>query len=62
MVENELAVAGNAGDVSSIPRFGRPLGEGNDNPLQYSGLKKPVDRGSRQATVDGVTNSQTGLK
>ena len=33
------------GDVVSVPRSGRSPGEGNDNPLQYSSLKNPVDRG-----------------
>ena len=36
----------NAGDVGSIPGSGRPPGEGNDNPLQYSCLGKPMDRGA----------------
>ena len=59
MVENELAVAGNAGDVSSIPRFGRSLGEGNDNPLQYFCLENPMGRGAWWATIDGVEKSWT---
>ena len=45
-----------AGDQGSIPGLGRSSGEGNDNPLQYSCLKNPMDRG---ATVCGVTKSQT---
>ena len=36
----------NAGDVGSILGWGKSLGEGNDNPLQYSFLKKPMDRGA----------------
>ena len=44
----------NAGDMSSIPGLGRSLGEGNDNPLQYSYLGNPMDRGAWQATVQGV--------
>ena len=43
-----------AGVVGSIPGSGRSAGEGNDNPLQYSGLGNPVDRGAWQATVLGV--------
>ena len=35
----------NAGDVGSIPRSGRLPGEGNGNPLQYSCLENPMDRG-----------------
>ena len=44
----------NAGDVSSIPGWGRSPGEGNDNPLQYSCLGNPMDRGNLRATVHGV--------
>ena len=45
----------NAGDTSSIPGSGRSPGEGNGNPLQYSCLRNPMDRGAKQATVHGVT-------
>ena len=45
----------NAGDLGSIPRLGRSPGEGNGNPLQYSHLQNPVDRGAWQATVHGIT-------
>ena len=45
---------GNARDVSSIPGSGRFPREGNDNPLQYSCLVSPIDRGVWQATVHGV--------
>ena len=44
----------NAGDLGSVPGSGRFPGEGNGNPLQYSCLKNPVDRGACQATVHGV--------
>ena len=47
--------AGNAEDPALIPRSGRSPGEGNGNPLQYSGLKITMDRGAWQATVHGVT-------
>ena len=43
----------NAGNVGSIPGSGRSPGEGNSNPLQYSYLGNPVDRGAWQATVHG---------
>ena len=43
----------NAGDLGSIPRSGRSPGEGNGNPLQYSHLKKLMDRGAWWATVYG---------
>ena len=45
----------NAGDVDSIPGSGRYPGEGNGNPLQYSCLGNPMDRGGWQATVRVVT-------
>ena len=41
----------NAGDMTSIPRLGRSPGVGNGNPLQYSCLGNPMDRGVWQATV-----------
>ena len=44
----------NAGDLGLIPRLGRSSGEGNDNPLQYSCLENPKDRGAWRATVHGV--------
>ena len=47
--------ASNAGDPGLIPGLGRFPGEGNDNPLQYSCLKNPMDRGAWQAAVHGVT-------
>ena len=51
----------NAGDVGSIPGTGRSPGGGNGNPLQYSCLENPMDRGAWQATVPGVTKSKTRL-
>ena len=51
----------NAGDPGSIPGLGRSPGEGNGNPLQYSCLENPVDRGAWQATFHGVTKSRTRL-
>ena len=45
----------NAGDVGAIPGLGRSPGEGNGNPLQYSCLGNPTDRGAWWATVHGVT-------
>ena len=49
----------NAGDSGLIPGLGRSPEEGNDNPLQYFCLGNPIDRGAWQATVSGVTKSQT---
>ena len=51
----------NAGDPDSIPGLGRSPGEGNGNPLQYSCLKNPMDRGAWQATVQQVTKIWTGM-
>ena len=45
----------NAGDVGSIPEWGRSHGEGNGNPLQYSSLENPVDRGDWWSTAHRVT-------
>ena len=45
----------NAGDTSSIPRWGRSPGEGNDSLLQYSCLGNPMDREACRATVHGIT-------
>ena len=49
----------NTGDLALISGLGRPPGEGNDNPLQYSCLENSMDRGAWQAIVHGVTKSQT---
>ena len=47
----------NAGDLGLIPGSGRSPGERNGNPLQYSCLGYPIDRGTWRATVHGVTKS-----
>ena len=49
------------GDTSSIPESGRSPEEGNGNPLQYSCLENPMDRGAWGATVHGITKSQARL-
>ena len=49
----------NEGDPGSIPGLERSPGERNGNPLQYSCLENPMDRGAWQATVRGVTKSCT---
>ena len=51
----------NAGDPGSIPGLGRSPGEVNGNPLQYSCLENPMDRGAWLATVHGIANSRTQL-
>ena len=48
-----------ARDPGSISELGRSPGEGNGNPLQYSSLENSMDRGVWQATVRGVTESDT---
>ena len=55
------ADAGDIRDVGSVPRPGRCLGGGHGNPLQYSCLKNPMDRGAWWATVHGVAKSWTRL-
>ena len=50
--------AGDTGDAGLIPRLGRSPGGGHANPLQYSCQENPTD-GGWQATVHGVTKSQT---
>ena len=56
------ASAYNAGDPGSIPGSRRSPGEGNGNPLKYSCLGNPMDRGAWQATVHGVAKSQDTTK
>ena len=51
----------NAGDLGLIPGLGRSLGEGNRNPLQYSGLGNLGHRGTWWATVQRLTKSQMRL-
>ena len=60
-VKKLCASAGAIRDVGSIPGLGRTPGGGNGNPLQYSYLKSPMDRGARQATVYRVTKNQARL-
>ena len=55
------ASACNAGDEGSIPGLRRSCGEGNGNPLRYSCLENPMDRGAWRATVQGLAKSWTRL-
>ena len=48
-----------AGDPGSIPELGRSHGGGNGNPLQYSCLQNPMDRGGLWATVHGIAKGWT---
>ena len=59
VVKNPPANAGNVRDLGSIPGLGKSPGAGHGNPLQYSCLGNPMDRGAWRATVHGVTKSQT---
>ena len=59
MVKNQPANAGDIRDVSSVLGLGRFPAGGHGNPLQYSFLENPMDRGAWQA--HGVTHSQTQL-
>ena len=52
----------NVGDLGLIPGLGRSPGERNGNPLQYSCMGNPTDRGAWWATVHGVVKSHTRLK
>ena len=59
VVKNLPAYAGDMRDKSSIPGSGRFPGRGHGNPLQYSCLENPMDRGAWWAPVHRVTKSQT---
>ena len=59
VVKNPPASAGDAGDAGSIPGLERFPEGGSGSPLQCSCLENPMDRGASQATVHGITNSQT---
>ena len=62
VVKNLPASAGDVRDEVLIPASGRSPEDGNGNPLQYSCLENPMDRGAGRATVRNVAQSQTGLK
>ena len=62
MVKNLPVNAGDIRDTDSVPGSGRSPGGGNGNPLQYSCLENPTDRGAWQATVHGVAKSRSRLK
>ena len=61
-VKNPTTDTGDIRDVGSIPESGRLLGAGHGNPLRYSCLENPMDRGTSWATVHEVTKSQIQLK
>ena len=62
VVKNPPANAGGIRDAVSIPGSGRSPEGGNGNPLHYSYLENPMDRGTWRATVHGVAESRTRLK
>jgi len=61
VVKNPPVNAGNTGGVGLIPESGRSPGEEHGNPLQYSCLGNPTDRGAWWATVNGFTKTGTRL-
>ena len=62
VVKNPPVNAGDIRDKGSIPGSGRSPGRGHGNPLHYSCLENPMDRGVWQATVHRIRKSQTCLK
>ena len=62
MVKNPPASAGDIRDASLIPGSGRSPGGGHGNPLQYSCLENPIDRGAWWTTVHEAVKSRTQLK
>ena len=62
MIKNPPANSGDIRDVDLIPGSGRSPGGGHGNPLQYSRLEKPMDRGDWEATDHKVAKSWTQLK
>ena len=59
VVKNLLANVGDIREAGSVPWLGRSPGGGNGNPLQYSCLDNPIDRGAQQATVHRVSEMDT---
>jgi len=62
VLKNLPANAGDVRDTGFISGLRRSPGGGHSNPLQYSCLENPMDKGDWQATVHSVTKSQTQLK
>ena len=61
-VMDQMALVASVGDIrgsGSFPGWGRSRGGGHGNPLQYSCLENPMDRGAWWATVPGVVKSRT---
>ena len=62
VIKNLLVNSGGIREEDSIPGSGRSPGGGHGNPLQYSCLKNPMDRGAWHATAHRVAKNRTGLK
>ena len=62
VVKNPPANAGDVRDAGLIPGLGRSPGGGHGNPLQYSCLENPMNRGAWRTTVHSVTKNWTQLK
>ena len=62
LVKNMPADAGDIRDMGSVPGSGRSLGGGHGNPLQYSRLENPVDRGAWRVPIHGVAQNWTQVK
>ena len=62
VVKNLPPNAGDTRDVGLIPGLGRSSGGGPGNPIQYSCLGNPMDRGAQWATIRSVAKSQTSLR
>ena len=61
VVKNLPANTGEVSEVGLIPGSGQSPGGGNGNPLEYSCLENPIERGFWQATVHGVRKSQSDM-
>ena len=61
MIKHPCDNVGDIRDMGKIPGLGRSPGEGHGNPLQYSCLENPKDRGTWQATIHRVAQSMTRL-
>ena len=59
MVKNPSVNAGHVRDEGLIPGSGRSSGAGHGNPLQYSSLENPMDRGMGRAIIHRLAKSQT---
>ena len=59
VVKNPPANAGDRRETGSVPGSGRSPGGGHGNPLRYSCLENPMDRGAWWATVHSITKSRT---